>query len=404
MLAYFDCFAGISGDMLLGALVDLGVPLAWLKQRLDQLPLEGFHLNAETVHRGGLTACKVSVVCDGPAPARSFTDIRNLLDNAELPAQVQQSSLEAFGRIAEAEARVHRCEIEKVHFHEVGAVDALVDIVGSALCIEHLGISRIVSSPLPLGSGFVSCAHGTLPLPAPATLAILENVPVYGSGVFAELVTPTGAALVASLAESYGPLPAMALSRSGYGAGARDLQARPNVLRVICGDVRSAGTVDTDTVIVLESCVDDMNPEIYGHLMDRLFADGALDVWWVPVYMKKNRPGTLIQILCRRADEDRITARVFSETTTLGVRRHEAGRSILPRMAVKAATSFGLLPAKRVYGPDGAVTLVPEYESCRRIAVERDLPLKQVYQQLACELANDGVRKIRSDGNEDEKS
>lgn len=404
MLAYFDCFSGISGDMLLGALVDLGVPLAWLEQKLGELPLDGFRLTQEVVNRGGMTACKVCVVLDGYAPTRNFADIQELIDNANLSAQVKRVSLEAFGRIAKAEAHVHRCGIEKVHFHEVGAVDALVDIIGSAICLEYLGIACIVSSPLPLGSGFANCEHGTLALPSPATLAILESAPVYGGGISAELVTPTGAALVASLAESYGPLPAMAVWKSGYGAGTRELETRPNVLRIICGQAQHEKTFDADTVVVLESCIDDMSPEIYGHLMERLFEDGALDVWWVPVHMKKNRPGTLIQILCRRMDEAHITARVFAETTTLGIRHHEVQRSLLPRMAVKVATSFGPLTAKQIKNPDGSIALIPEYESCRQMAIERDLPLKQVYHQLARELADDDGRKMRSDGGTDEKS
>jgi uncharacterized protein (TIGR00299 family) protein len=300
--------------------------------------------------------------------------------------------LTIFERLARAEAGIHGCAPDEVHFHEVGGVDAIVDIVGTALCLEKLRVDRVISSRIPLGSGFVDCQHGTLPVPAPATIEILKDVAVYGTEVACELVTPTGAAIITSLAQSFGPLPTMRVEKTGYGAGRRELADRPNLLRIITG---SSETLDnglsTDEIIILETCIDDMNPELFSYIMERLFSDGALDVYWIPLHMKKNRPGTMVQVLCEEAGKDRLIQRLLSETTSLGVRYYKATRKILAREQLTIQTSFGEIQVKRVKDPDGTERLVPEYEVCREIALKRNLPLRVVYDTIAKEAAESKI-------------
>jgi uncharacterized protein (TIGR00299 family) protein len=391
-IAYFDCFSGISGDMTLGALVDLGAPLEWLKTELSRLPLTGFSLSAKTVTRNGMTANLVTVEVENPGHPRDFKEIRSLLENGPLSATVRSRSLDIFTRLARAEAHIHGCSAEEVHFHEVGAVDAIVDIVGTALCLEKLEIERAAASRIPLGTGFTECRHGRLPVPAPATVEILKAVPVYGTGIAHELVTPTGAAIIASVAEKFGPLPPMHIEKTGYGAGQRDLVDRPNLLRVITGmpaDMQGDrdDRLQADEVMVLETCIDDMNPELFGFLMDRLFADGAIDVYWIAVHMKKNRPGTMVQVLCTEARRDRLIELLLSETTSLGVRYYKASRRLLQREQYTAHTSLGEIQVKKVKDLQGGFRLVPEYEACRQIALQRKLPLRVVYDTIVKEAA-----------------
>jgi pyridinium-3,5-bisthiocarboxylic acid mononucleotide nickel chelatase len=383
LYAYLDCFSGISGDMTLGALVDLGLDLDWLEAELRRLPLDGFALEAQTVHVSGIRATRVSVrVAENP-PHRHWRDIRALIDASPCSEAVRRRGSAVFGRIAEAEAAIHGVPADQVHFHEVGGTDALVDVLGACLGFEKLGIDAVGASPLPQGRGLVQCAHGGLPVPAPATVAILKGIPVYGVDVEAELVTPTGAALAAGLAGSFGPLPAMVVEAVGYGAGTRQLADRPNLLRIFLGRRadREAAVVE-ESVTVIETAVDDMNPEIFGHLMARLFADGALDVCWIPVQMKKNRPGTLVQVVCRPADRETMIARIFSETTSLGVRHDTVRRRALARRLETRESPLGPVTVKRIVDPAGNVRLAPEYEDCRRIAAARDLPLREVYDVL----------------------
>ena len=388
MQAYFDCFSGISGDMTLGALIDLGTPVDWLQKELSQLPLNGFQLTVTHVMRNGIRATFVSVEIEDAGHSRDYKKIKSLLENCPLSDAVKSRSLIIFERLARAEAGIHGCSPDEVHFHEVGGVDAIIDIVGTALCLEKLGINQVISSRIPLGSGFVDCRHGKLPVPAPATIEILKDAAVYGTDVACELVTPTGAAIITSLTESFGPLPQMRVKKIGYGAGQRELLDRPNLLRVIAGT--SAGSTDelqTDEIIILETCIDDMNPELFGYIMERLFADGALDVYWIPVHMKKNRPGTLIQVLCEEEGKDRLIQRLLSETTSLGVRYYKAARKLLAREQLTIRTSFGEIQVKRVKDPDGRERLVPEYDVCREIALKRNLPLRVVYDTIAKEAA-----------------
>jgi len=392
MLAYFDCFSGISGDMTLGALVDLGVPLAWLKDQLGRLPLQNFDVTETSAHRSGIHAKLVHVAAIDDNTSRNFSQIRNLIDSSPLTERVKSTSLQIFQKLAEAEARIHSCSLEEVHFHEVGGIDAIVDIVGTALGLEYLAIEKIIASPIPLGKGFVTCSHGKLPVPVPATLGILKNIPVYGTTVPHELVTPTGAAIISASAQGFEAMPEMIIRKIGYGAGQRDLADRPNLLRIILGDEPQieAGLSEglpEDRIEIIETSIDDMNPELFGHLMDRLFEDGALDVCWIPVYMKKNRPGTMLQVLCKNDKRDVLIHRILSESTTLGVRYYESRRRLLWRDQIEIETSYGKIAVKRAKDPLGNIRIIPEYEVCQKIARERNLPLRIVYDTVAREAA-----------------
>ena len=396
MHAYFDCFSGISGDMTLGALIDLSVSPGWLQEELIQLPLKGFQLTTKPVVRSGISANLVNVEVHDSEKSRDFKEIKSLLEASPLSNTVKSNSLDIFGKIALAEAGIHGCSPEEVHFHEIGGIDAIVDIVGTALCLEKLGINKISASKLPLGSGFVDCQHGKLPVPAPATLAILKDVPVYGTGAGSELVTPTGAAIIASLASSFGPLPEMSIKQIGYGAGQRELRDRPNLLRVITGklpdsEIDLRGSLQTDQILILETCIDDMNPELFGYLMERIFEDGALDVYWIPVHMKKNRPGTMVQVLCKEDRKDIIIRRLLAETTSLGIRYYSAQRKLLARDQLSISTSFGEIRIKRIRDPEGNTRLIPEYEACKEIALQKNIPLRVVYDTIAKEVAESEI-------------
>ena len=379
--AYFDCFAGISGDMILGALIDLGVPGDFIVENVRSMPLDAFQLEISTASRMEIHGRHVKVVVeDRNKQARDYGDIKSLIQNGPLSDKVKGLSLKVFERLAGVEASIHNCSKESVHFHEVGGVDAIVDIVGAALGLEWLGIDKVFASEIPVGRGFVDCQHGTLPVPAPATLALLDGVPVYGTGVPHELVTPTGAAIITCLAEHFGPMPKMLIGKIGYGVGTRDLEERPNLLRVILGELDSEH--HKDSVMVVETNIDDMNPEIFGFVMERLFEDGALDVTWIPVFMKKSRPGTMIQVICKETDRDALVSRILSETTATGVRYYPAERTKLPRKVKEVTTSYGKVRVKEVSGPAGRVSMAPEYEDCKKIALEKNVPLKVVYETI----------------------
>jgi uncharacterized protein (TIGR00299 family) protein len=398
MHAYFDCFSGISGDMTLGALIDLGVAPGWLHDELTRLPLEGFQLAVKTVVRSGISANLVNVEVHDSKKSRDFKEIRSLLETCPLSEIVKSNSLIIFEKLARAEAGIHGCSLEEVHFHELGGIDAIVDIVGTALCLEKLGINKITASKLPLGSGFVDCQHGKLPIPAPATIEILKDVPVYGTEASNELVTPTGAAIIVCLADSFGPLPEMSVKKTGYGAGQRELQDRPNLLRIITGtpvgpekDLKD--NLQTDQIIILETCIDDMNPELFGFLMERIFEDGALDVYWIPVYMKKNRPGTMVQVLCKEDRKDILIRRLLTETTSLGIRYYHAHRQLLTRDQLTITTSLGEIQVKRIKDPEGSTRLIPEYEACKMIALQKKIPLRVVYDTIVKEAAESEIPK-----------
>jgi uncharacterized protein (TIGR00299 family) protein len=399
MIAYFDCFSGISGDMTLSALLDLGVPLKWLEEELSAIPLAGFKIEVSTVYRSGVRAKRVSVVVDDPQPERNFGDIKSIIENSRLSDTVKSDSIGMFSRLADVEAGIHDRSPEEVHFHEVGGVDAMVDIIGTALGIQHLGVKEIMSSAVPVGSGFVNCQHGRLPVPVPATVALLKDAPVYGTDIEQELVTPTGATILASLARTFGPIPPMRIQAVGYGAGSRELESRPNLLRIMIGqavtqDNQVANHADRDQIWIVEASIDDMNPEMFGFVMERLFADGALDVYWIPVYMKKNRPGTMVQVLCHPQHRAALVNRLLTETTTLGVRYYQAQRQLLAREKITVDSCFGNITVKRITEPTGNIRLVPEFEICKKIALEKDLPLRVVYDTIVRDL--DPKRTLKS--------
>jgi hypothetical protein len=377
MIAYLDCFSGVSGDMLLGALVDVGLPLEGLKADLSRLPLSGYEIAAERTTRAGLAGTRVLVKVTESHRHRRLADILNIIAQGDLPRAVSEAARLAFTRLGEAEARVHGRPVEEVHFHETGAVDAIVDVVGTCCGLHSLGISDVYASALPLGGGWVETAHGRLPVPAPATAELLKGVPTYGGPVEAELVTPTGAAIVTAVARGFGPMPPMTVQRVGCGAGGREL-AHPNLLRLFIGEAAAQGA--EQQLVLLETNLDDMNPELFEHLMDRLFAAGALDVFWTQIVMKKSRPAALVSVLAEPAKAQELTEILFLETTTLGVRRQEVWRRCLERELVEVSTDYGTVRVKVGRLGSSVVTAAPEYEDCRKRALEHRAPLKVVYE------------------------
>lgn len=377
-LAYLDCFSGVSGDMFLGALLDAGLPFGELEAALETMPLGGYSLESETVSRSGLAGrtFRVHIQKETHHP-RNVRAICGIIEASGLSERVKAGSIEMFERLAWVEAVAHGTEPEKVHFHEVGAVDSIIDIVGSVFGLEALGIEDLYVSPLPLGSGFVKTAHGQIPVPAPATVALLEGIPVYDSGQRREMVTPTGALLVTSLGCSFGRMPPMKVHKVGYGAGSGDPEGRPNLLRILLGE--PWGGTSTDTVVVIETNVDDMSPEWMGYLMERLFEHGALDVVFSPTQMKKNRPGARVEIIGRPPDRDALMEVLLRESTALGTRFRYSERMVLGRKNVVVESPWGPFQVKEVTGTDGRKTYLPEFNECRRVAVEKDIPLKEVF-------------------------
>ncbi|MGB0032645.1 MAG: nickel pincer cofactor biosynthesis protein LarC [Candidatus Sulfotelmatobacter sp.] len=441
-VAYLECFSGMSGDMFLGALVDAGVAPRLLEETVAALGI-GARLEVSRVVRSGISATKVDVYVDGekdlpreqywerqttahnehehrhghhehdhhegkhshqdaesrasrPLPhehsvshehphshahGRGLTEIREIISAAAISETARKTALAIFEALGRAEAKIHNTSVESVHFHEVGSVDAMVDIVCAAVGAEALRVDEIVCSPLNVGGGTVKCAHGTIPVPAPATVELLGDAPVYSSGVLAELVTPTGAAIVKTLASRFAAFPEMKIEKSGYGAGSRDFPGHPNVVRLTVGETASnavAARTSSETITVLEANLDDLNPQVFGYVMDRLFEEGALDAFGMPVQMKKNRPGMLLTVLCKPEDAGKLTQLIFAETTTLGVRRRDEMRETLARRWEKVHTPWGEVRIK-IASMNGTVTnYAPEYEDCRRIAAEHRVPLKRV--------------------------
>ena len=447
-IAYLECFSGISGDMFLGALVDAGVSPKLLQDTVAALGL-GAKLEVSRVIRSGISSTKVDVWVDGekdmpreeywakqeashshahhdhhghehehshehhhshgessraeaPAPHkhershphRGLSEIRKIISAARISDSAKKTAISIFEALGAAEAKIHDVPVDNIHFHEVGSVDAIVDIVCAAVGVEALGVDEIVCSPLNVGGGMVKCAHGTFPVPAPATVELLKNAPVYSADVQAELVTPTGAAIVKTLAKRFGAFPGIKIEKSAYGAGSRDFSGHPNVLRIVIGEaVKMSAKTGSETISVLEANLDDLNPQVFGYVMDRLLDEGALDVFGVPVQMKKNRPGTLLTVLCKTEDSDKLLRLIFSETTTLGVRRREESRETLARRWESVRTEWGEVRIK-IASMNGTVTnYAPEYEDCRRIAEEHHVPLKMVMQEAAREYALSSTEK-----------
>lgn len=387
-VAYFDCFSGISGDMVLGALVDLGLEPGDLEKTLSSLDLEEFRIDVREVMSYGLRATKVDVIVSDSVLVRTFNNIRGLIESSGLPEEVKARSLEIFLRIARAESMIHDRPIDQVHFHEVGAVDSIVDIVGSAYGIQKLGISEVFSSPLPLGHGMIKTQHGALPVPAPAVLEILEDTPTYGGGIPTEIVTPTGAAFIRSFAASFGNAPPMRIRKTGYGAGTKDLGV-PNLLRVITGEPLDFPSETEELAYLVSTNIDDMNPEFYDYVMERLFSAGAQDVWLTPIQMKKTRPGTVITVLCLPRDASTVKSILLQETSTFGLRTTAVMKKAVERENVEVSTPWGTVSVK--VGRDGnhVTNVSPEFSDCARLAGEHGVPIKEVFtkaQALAREL------------------
>jgi pyridinium-3,5-bisthiocarboxylic acid mononucleotide nickel chelatase len=395
---YLDCFSGLSGDMFLGALVDLGVEPGRLRSQLKGLRVAGYTLSTSTVRRSGLAGTKVDVrVSAARQPERRLKEIARIVQASRLSPEVRRRALETFTTLVDAEARVHRVSREQIHLHEVGAVDAIVDVVGTMIGLEALGWPRVVCSPLHVGRGMVTMAHGTFPVPAPATAEILKGKPTYATHVEGELVTPTGAALAATLAVEFGPMPPMRVRKIGYGAGSRQYENHPNLLRALYGDLLDEAIL-RETVLVLETTIDDMNPQLYGHLMERLFAAGALEVFYTSIQMKKNRPGTMVTIICPEPRLDAVTAVIFRETTTIGFRYQPMGRIELARRIEIAKTPYGPIPMKVSIYNGEVVQATPEYENCREAALKAGVPLKEVQRLAASALASPRIGPRRSPG------
>jgi len=374
---YFDCFAGASGDMILGAMVGAGVDPNVLSQQLSLLNVQGFNVRFDTVNRAGLSATHAIVQTAHEHKHRHLKDILSIISNAALPTGVKERATKIFTRLGEAEARVHNEPIEKVHFHEVGALDAIVDVVGAAISFELLGIERFLSSPLHVGSGVVEMEHGRFPIPPPAVADLLKGVPFYSTDIKGELLTPTGAAIITTVSEQYGPMPAMRCDSIGYGAGTREYESFPNALRVFVGETQAADS-QLEKLLMIETNIDDLSPQVLGHVMDRAFELGALDCYFTSVQMKKNRPGVLLSILCEPESKQRLMQLLFSETTTLGVRTYEVERRALERSVVRVETQYGPIDVKVARLNGQVVNEMPEFEQCRRIARETGVPLKRV--------------------------
>lgn len=383
-VAYFDCPAGASGDMILGALVDADLPLVTLESALAGLGISGWRLGARVVEKGGLRGTKVEVETDPGVRFYGLAEMLAALDKGSLSPAIRERAAAILRQLAEAEARVHRVPVETVHFHEVGSLDTLVDVVGAVAGLDALGVEAVYVSALPLGGGTVESAHGRIPVPAPATVELLKGFPVYDNGIAAELVTPTGAAILTTLARGAGRAPAMRLEAVGWGAGTQDLPI-PNLLRVMLGTAEGPAGAEVETIAALETTIDDMSPQLYEPLMERLLEAGALDVFLTSVIMKRSRPGVVLTVLAPPERIDELADLLFRETTSIGVRWSELRRARLPRELVRLPTAFGPVTFKLSRLGGRLVTLTPEFEECRRIARERNLPVREVLEQLRAE-------------------
>lgn len=380
-IAYFDCFSGISGDMILGALADLGIELSFFQKELKKLNLQGgYSLSYRKLKRGIIETTKVDVKVTDQSPAeRNLKDICQIIEKSSLSENIQEDSIKIFQRLAKAEAAVHGGSIDQVHFHEVGAIDSIIDIVGSVIGLHHFKISKIISSPINTGSGFVKCDHGTLPVPAPAVLELLKGFPCFSSGHKQELATPTGVAIITTMAEIFGPMPNLIVDNSGYGAGNAELEDLPNALRIILGN---SLTPTKEELFILETNIDDMNPEFYELAMEKLFAAGAADVFLTPIIMKKNRPATKLSLLTPQKNIELMANIILENTTSYGIRFHPVQRIMLERELQKIETSLGNVDVK-IGKREGKIFHVsPEYERCKEISKEKNMPIKKVYEEI----------------------
>lgn len=395
-IAYFDCFSGISGDMFVGALLDAGLKIEILEKELNKLNLSGYQLEVNKVLKKGISASQFKVKIQEKGVERRFKDILNILEESKLDEEIKNEVKKIFFKIVEAESKIHQEDIEKIHFHEIGGLDSIIDISSAVIGIKALEIKEIYSSPLPLGKGFVKCAHGILPLPAPATLELLKNIPTYSGGMESEMVTPTGAAIISTLTKDFGERPLMKIEKIGYGAGEREFSI-PNLLRVSIGEkiLSDRDLMDGyvhDEALLIETNIDDMNPEFYDYIMDKLFSQGALDVFLTPIQMKKNRPAHMFSIIVYEQNLKEILKVLFSESTTLGVRIKEVKRLKLTQQNFIAETKYGKIKVKVGIFKEDIKTIAPEYQDCQKIAQQYQVPLKEIYEE-AKKVAYDRMKK-----------
>ena len=385
-IAYFDTIAGISGDMTLGAFVSAGLSIDELASEITKLNLKGIELEASHVHRGGIAAVKLEVIISGKQHHhRNLNDIFSIIEESSLSDRVKADAKKIFMEVAKAEAKVHSSTVDKIHFHEVGALDSIIDIVGTAICLEKFSIEKIYSSPVKLGSGgFVESEHGKLPLPGPATLEILKGYPTILTEIPFELTTPTGASIIKAMSSGVLSTERIVTQEIGYGAGTREIPQVPNLLRLIVGTMMPLSA--EDDVVIVETNIDDMNPEIYPYVIDHLLSSGAHDAYLVPIIMKKGRPGILLSVMINRSKLDDALKIIFAQTTTLGVRIHAVERKKLKREQRQRQTKLGMVQVKVVW-MDGKERYVPEYEECKRLASEKNIPLLEVYKILEKELS-----------------
>ena len=380
---YFDCFAGASGNMILGGLIGLGIDIDDLRKELAKLGLEGYELHVETVDRSGISSTHVDVRVPEEKAHRHLRHIRQIFEESELSDVVKSRAIAIFARLAEAEARVHGIDVEKVHFHEVGAIDAIIDVAGACIGFAMLGVERFVSSKIHTGSGFVDMEHGKFPVPPPAVAEMLQGVPVYSTEIEGELITPTGAAIISTLCDSYGPMSEMKVEHTGYGAGTRTYEGFPNVLRLFLGEAATekipTGDTLQESLLVLETNVDDASPQVLGFLMERAFEIGALDCWFTPVMMKKNRPATVVSVLCREEARGALTELVFRETTSIGVRVRQVERESMVREVRTVSTAYGTISVKTSFLAGDPVNVMPEYDDVAAAARSAEVPFKAVW-------------------------
>ncbi|HUF03030.1 MAG TPA: nickel pincer cofactor biosynthesis protein LarC [Aridibacter sp.] len=386
---YFDCFAGASGNMVLGALLDLGADLQMLESGIKELGLEGVSLEVKKVNRSGINATHVEVCFPDQKHHRHLSDIEAIIDEGDLSQSIKERSKLIFGRLAEAEAAVHGIAVEKVHFHEVGAVDAIVDIVGTCICLESLGIERFACSRLHTGSGFVEMDHGRYPVPPPAVARLVSGFEIYSDGIEGELLTPTGAAIVTALCEGSGPMPSMKVEATGYGAGTRLYEKFPNVLRVVAGEASTTFAGETDSLRLIETNIDDSTPQVLGFVMDKAFELGALDCWFTPVHMKKNRPASMLSVLAEPSKESALKKLLFTETSTIGVRVRDVSRECLDRKTVTVQTEFGDVEVKVSRYEGEVVNVKPEFDQMRALAEKDGVSLREVEKAVMAELGNE---------------
>jgi len=376
-IAYFDCFSGASGDMILGALVDAGLPIDTLRRELEKLPLSGFSIRSDKVSKKGISGTRVIVEAEDSSTHRHLPKIIEIINSSSLADTIKRTAIDVFENLARAEAKIHNTTVEKIHFHEVGAIDAIVDIVGAAIGLHALGIEKVETSRIHVGSGFVECQHGRMPLPAPATLELLQGVPIFCEGIEAELITPTGAAILKTVSSRFGPAPDMTLEAIGFGAGKRDLPI-PNLLRLWIGQSAEL-PADKDEIVLIETNVDNMNPELLAHAAESLWGEGVLDIYFTPIIMKKNRPATKLSLLVTPQSLDSVTARIFTEVSTLGIRYQRMSRTVLAREVISVETEYGKVEVKIGRYSGEVCTVNPEYESCNRIARQSGLPVRDVF-------------------------